>query len=300
MNKLARGLKSKKTFELGVAVSDIFNPFFTTLIKSISKEVRNIGYTIMLCDSDENTDFEKESIGHLLESRVEGLIIAPVGIYSDSFQELKSSNIPTIIVDRIFPNSSFDTVSVDNYKGSCLATEHLIRAGHRKIAIIQGLPGTVTNEQRLKGYKETLKRYQIPLSSNYIVGDDFRILNGYLQTKTLLKYKDPPTAIYATGDLIALGCVQAINEDNLNIPNDISLVTFDDPGYFANLSPPLTAVRQPVQDMGIIAVKLLFDRIHNKNVEQKQIQLNPELIIRNSVKRVSDIIVSEKDKSLVN
>jgi LacI family transcriptional regulator len=299
-NKLARSLKSKKTFEFGVAVSDILNPFFATLIKSISKEVRKIGYTILLCDSDENTDFEKESIEHLLDSRVEGLIIAPVGIHSDYFQEIKSAMTPTIIVDRIFENSIFDTVCVDNYKGSCLATEHLIKEGHRRIAFIQGLLGTVPNEQRLKGYADTLMKYQIPLSPKYIVGDDFRILNGYIQTKTLLKYKKPPTAIFAAGDLIALGCIQAINEDNLTIPHDISLISFDDPEYFAYLSPPMTAIRQPVREMGTIAVKLLFDRIKNRTSEKKQIQLNPELIIRNSVKRISDTVYSESMRVVIN
>jgi LacI family transcriptional regulator len=299
-NKLARSLKSKKTFEFGVAVSDILNPFYTTLIKSISKEIRKIGYTIMLCDSDENMEIEKNSIEHLLESRVEGLIIAPVGIYSDYFQELKNSYIPTVIVDRIFQNSTFDAVYVDNYKGSCLATEYLIREGHRRIAFIQGLPGTFPNEQRLKGYTDTLKKYHIPVSTKYIVGDDFRILNGYLQTKTLLKYKNPPTAIYTASDLIALGCVQAINEENLHIPHDISLISFDDPEYFAHLSPPLSAVRQPVLEMGTIAVKLLFDRIQNKHAEQKQIQLSPQLIIRNSVRKISDSYIRNKEKVLVN
>ena len=158
----------------------------------------------------------------------------------------------------------------------------------------------VPNEQRLKGYADTLTKYQIPLSPKYIVGDDFRILNGYLQTKSLLKYKDPPTAIYAAGDLIALGCIQAINEDNLNIPNDISLVTFDDPGYFAHLCPPLTAVRQPVKEMGIIAVKLLFDRIQNRTIEQKQIQLDPELIIRNSVKKIADTLVHKTSEAMAH
>jgi LacI family transcriptional regulator len=299
-NILARSLKSQKTYEIGVAVSDILNPFFATLIKSISEEVRNIGYTLMLCDSDENANIEKESLRHLLEKRVDGLIIAPVGTYSEYFQEIYKSNIPTILVDRIFQNSLFDTVSVDNYKGSCLATEHLIKEGHNKIAFIQGFPGAVTNEQRLMGYKETLEEYQIPVSAKYIVGDDFRSLNGYLQTKSLLKYKNPPTAIFTAGDLIALGCIEAINEENLKIPQDISLVSFDDPKFFAHLSPPITAVRQPVTKMGIIAVKLLLDRINNNNAEKKQIQLNPELIIRNSVRRISDITVSEETKTIVN
>jgi LacI family transcriptional regulator len=298
-NKIARSLKSKKTFELGVAVSDIFNPFFVTLIKSISKEVRKIGYTILLCDSDDTTEFEKDSIGHLLESRVEGLIIAPVGIYSDYFQELKDSNIPTIIVDRIFPNFVFDSVFVDNYKGSCLATEYLIKCGHRRIAFIQGLPGTVPNSQRLNGFNDTLKNHGIPVPTELIVGNDYRIPNGYLQTKKLLKFNPPPTAIYTASDLITLGAIQAIKEENLTIPHDISLISFDDPGYFAHLSPPMTAVKQPAREMGSIAVKLLFERIKNKSVKQKRVQLNPELIIRNSVNRISETVDSEKMKAVI-
>ena len=299
-NKLARSLKLQKSHEIGVVVPDILNPFFATLTKSISKEIRNIGYTLMLYDSDEDTNLEKEDLVHLLERRVAGFIIAPVGKYSDHIQQLIASKIPIILVDRILKDPMIDTVCVDNYKGSCLAVEHLINEGHRKIAFIQGLQGTITNEQRLRGYKETLARYQIKVSSKYIVGDDFRILNGYLQTKTLLKYKDPPTAIYAAGDLIALGCIQAINEENLKIPRDISLVTFDDPRYFAHLSPPLTAVRQPVTEMGIITVKLLLDRINNRNIEQNNIQLNPKLIVRNSVKRISDTSDSERYKTFSN
>lgn len=299
-NKVARSLKSQKTYEIGIVVSDVLNPFFATLVKSISKEVRNIGYTLMLCDSDENLEFEKESIRQLLEKRVEGLIIAPVGIYSDHFQEIQKARIQTILVDRIFKNSYFDTVSVDNYRGSCLATEHLIKKGHRRIAFIQGLPGVVTNEQRLKGFKDTLKHHEIEICPEYIVGDDFRSLNGYLQTKKLLEYKNPPTAIFAAGDLITLGCIQAINEENLKIPRDISLITFDDPRYFAHLSPPITAIRQPVTEMGIIAVKLLLDRINNEYMEHKEIQLNPQLKIRNSVSKMSNLVMSNNLKMTIN
>jgi LacI family transcriptional regulator len=254
----------------------------------------------MLCDSDESTDFEKDSIGHLLEKRVEGLIIAPVGIESKHFEEIQDANIPTILVDRIFENSFFDTVSVDNYKGSCLATEYLIGEGHTHIAFIQGLPGAITNEQRLKGFKDTLQSHGIEVSSKYIIGDDFRSLNGYLQTKTLLKYNNPPTAIFAAGDLIALGCIQAINEENLKIPRDISLITFDDPRYFAHLSPPITAIRQPVTEMGIIAVKLLLERINNGHMEHKDIQLNPQLVIRNSVRRIVHASRTHKKRQMVN
>jgi LacI family transcriptional regulator len=288
-NKVARSLKSKKSQEVGVVVPDILNPFFAKLTKSINKEIRNVGFTMMLCDSDELTEIEKKSLDHLLERRVAGLIIAPVGIIYDHIQLLKNTNTPTVIVDRIFQNLAYDTVCVDNYKGGYLVTEHLIKEGHRKIAFIQGLPQTTTNENRLRGYTEALKIYRIPINSQYILGDDFRILNGYLQTKTLLKLNDPPTAIFAAGDLIALGAIQAVKEENMEIPRDVSVVTFDDPSYFAHLSPPLTAVKQPVTDMGIIAVKLLLERINGINNKPKYIQLDPQLMIRNSVKKIMEL-----------
>jgi DNA-binding LacI/PurR family transcriptional regulator len=299
-NKLAQSLKSTKTYEIGVVVSDIMNPFFATLVKRISKELRSLGYTLLLCDVDENTDFEKESLYHLVEKRIDGLIIAPVGKKSEHFDEIQKANIPTVLVDRIVPDSPFDTVSVDNYKGSCMATEYLIKEGHMRIAFIQGLSGTVTNEKRLKGFEDTLKKYNLKVPEKYIVGDDFRSLNGYLQTKTLLKFNNPPTAIFTAGDLIALGCIQALIEENLEIPGDISLVTFDNPSYFALLSPPITVVAQPVKKMAESAVKLLIDRIQNDTTEHKQIQFEPEFVIRKSVKRMSYKLFREKSKKRSN
>ena len=282
-DKIARGLKLKRTLEIGVVVPDILNPFFATLVKSISKEVRKIGYTIMLCDSDETPQIEEEAIEHLLEKRVEGLIISAVGIHFNHIKALEKYKLPIVVVDRLFHGLKFDSVCVDNFKGALKATEYLVREGHRKIAIIQGLPGTSTNDARLSGYKTALNNANIAINFKYIVGDDFRRLNGYLQTKTLLKLDDPPTAIFTASDLIAIGAIQAIKEENMKIPDDISIVTFDDPRYVSHLSPPLTAVRQPVTEIGIIAVKLLTNRMKSFYDQIKQICLEPQLIVRNSV-----------------
>jgi len=290
-NILARSLKLKKTHNIGLIVPDVANPFFATLVKSIGKEVRESDYSLILSDSDENISIERDSIHLLLEKRVEGLIIASVGIDDSHLKNLKISKTPVVIVDRYFDELIFDTVCVNNYKGAYLGTQYLIREGHRRIAFIQGLQGTSTNDERLQGYKSALKEANVPVDDKYIVGDDFRSLNGYLQTKTLLNLDQAPTAIFTAGDLIALGAFQAIKEENLHIPDDISIATFDDPSFASHLSPPLTAIRQPIKEMGIIAVKLVLEKIENFNRDAKKVILEPQLVVRNSVSKVFEPVI---------
>lgn len=287
-NILARGLKLKKTHDIGVIVPDISNPFFATLVKNIGEEVQKIGYSLILCDSDENISIEQKAIKLLLEKRVEGLIVASVGVNDSHLKSLEKNKIPIVIVDRCFYDLNFDTVGVKNYNGSYLGVQYLIGQGHKRIAFIRGLEGTSTNDERLEGYRQALNKAGIPIRKKYIVGDDFRSLSGYLQTKILLNLDQPPTAIFTAGDLIALGAYQAIKEENLHIPKDISIATFDDPLFAPHLSPPLTAIKQPVYEMGIIAVKLIIDRLHDSNKERKRILLEPQLVVRDSVSRISE------------
>jgi len=175
---------------------------------------------------------------------------------------------------------------VDNYQGAYDAVDYVIRSGHSRIAIIQGLPHTYTSTKRLEGYKDALKKHHIDVDSTLIVGNDFRKENGYIETKFLLNLEKPPTAIFATSDLITLGALEAIYEDKLRIPEDISLIAFDDIDFGPFLISPLTAVAQPREMMGEIAVKLLKEQIDNQtgSKEPKRIVLKPELIVRGSVK----------------
>ena len=286
-NMLARGLRLNQTHEVGVVVPDISNPFFATLVKSMAGELRKTGYSIFVCDADENTKLEAESLQILLEKKVDGLILAPVGLESAHLKKVAQSNIPFILVDRSFEELAVDSVSVDNFRGAYLAVQHLIREGHKHIAFIQGLPGTYVNEGRLQGYKRALLDAKIPVDEKLIAGEDFRNYNGYLETKLLLKLPTPPTAIFTAGDLIAMGALEALREEQRRVPQDISLVTFDDPSFATYLSPALTAVAQPVDKMGEIAVKLLFRRMRTPEGEPKKILLEPQLIVRDSVARVS-------------
>ncbi len=289
-NSLARGLRLQQTHEIGVVVPDLSNPFFATLVKSIAGELRKSGYSIIVCDSDENTAIEQESIQLLLDKRVDGLIIAAVGLENSHLKKFEKNKIAFVAVDRCFAELNVDTVSVDNVRGAYLAVQHLLREGHRRIALIQGLPGTHVNVGRLRGYKQALKEARIAVEDKLIVGDDFRTYNGYLETKLLLKLEEPPTAIFTASDLIALGALEALKEDGRRIPQDIALVTFDDPSFATYLSPALTAVAQPVEKMGEMAVKLLLRRMQSPHGEPRKILLEPRLVIRDSVARFSQVL----------
>lgn len=289
-NKLARGLRLQKTHQIGVIVPDISNPFFATMVKSVSKEARKEGYSIIVCDSDEDSNIEEESLKALLENRVDGLLIAAVGQHDAHIKELHRSRIPLVMLDRWFEDMEVDAISVDNVKGAYLATQYLLREGHKKIAFLQGLRGTNANDGRLRGYLMAMKDAGVPARPEYTAGDDFGTLNGYLETKSLLQLAEPPTAIFAAGDLITLGVLQALKEESVSVPKDMSLVTFDDPSFASYLSPPLTAIEQPIERMGEVGVKLLIRHMRSSDAQFKRVLLEPRLMVRESVAHLSQLI----------
>ncbi|MCF8266340.1 MAG: LacI family transcriptional regulator, partial [Melioribacteraceae bacterium] len=239
-NELARGLRLKKSNTIGLLVPDISNPFFAHVTHIIQQYAYSEGYTLIVCNTNEDISLEIDHIDLLRRKGVDGFIILPVGTESAHIKELANRNFPFVLMDRIFENLDSNAVVVDNQKGSYQAVKHLIDNGHTRIAIIQGLKKTSTNSARLKGYSEALREANIELDDRLIVGNDFRRENGYIETKLLLKRKDPPTAIFSTGDLITLGILEAMSEESKSIPKDISLVSFDDIDYAPFLVAPLT------------------------------------------------------------
>jgi LacI family transcriptional regulator len=283
-NHIARGLRLKKTQTIGLVVPDISNPFFAYVTRVIQTFAYSAGYSLIVCNTDENIKTEVEQIELLRSKGVDGFIIMPVGVKYDHLEELLYDNIPIVLLDRCFDELQTNSVVVNDYKGAFQAVEHLLAYGHKRIAIVQGLANTYTNSARLKGYKDALAKYNIPLDENFIVGNDFRKENGYIETKILLKLENPPTAIFTTSDLITIGALQAITEEGCKIPDNISLVSFDDTDFAPFLSAPLTAVSQPKELMGEVAVKLLIEDMKSKGQkEKKRIVLDPKLIIRSSV-----------------
>lgn len=281
-NLYAANLRTGKSKTIALIVPSLSNPFFATIANGVNTEIRKYGYITIISDSDENPDNEIKELEQLNAMNIEGLIIAPCGNKWRHIKEVYDQQLPVICIDRYFEDLDLPYVSSDNYDGAFHATKYLINNGHTSIACIQGIRESITNRLRVKGFTEALEDSGV---SNYcIVGDDFTIQNGYLETKLLLQQKVRPTAILTLSNTIAMGCMKALKEDNVRIPDDLSIITFDEHPYLDYLSTPLTCVAQPVNDIIQIAVKFLFSRLENKDMPVTKVLLKPKIIIKDSVK----------------
>jgi LacI family transcriptional regulator len=282
-NHVARGLRLNRTDSIGLVAPDISNPFFAGIIKRVQNVANEMGYSLLVCDSDERLESEIEHVNLMFRNRVDGLIVMAVGNSSEHFVEWLETGRPLVFIDRCFDELPADSISVDNYSGARQGVEHLIAAGHRRIAFIQGLADTFTNRARLAGYRDALAEAGIPVPEELIVGGDYREERGYMETKLLMSLAHPPTAIFATSDLITLGVFRAVYEEDLSIPEDVSLVMFDDFEFAPYMRCPPTAIRQPKKLMGELAVKMLDSAIHGRSDQEKRVRLKTKLIERDSV-----------------
>lgn len=286
-NRIARGLKLEKTETIGLIIPDIANPYFGSIAKTIEVEARNSGYSIILCDSLDDEATEAELLQLMAGRKVDGIIIAPTGKSSRHVAEIQQQGIPVMVIDRYLPDTDLPFVTTDNYRGGFLATQYFIEKGHRNIACVQGINDISANSDRVKGYRDTLQKHGISVNETMILGTDFGEENGYVQTQKLLKMADRPTAIFALSNLISLGVLRALKGAQLSVPEDISIVSFDEQPYSAFLSCPMTTVEQPREEIGKLAFKNLLRKIkkpHGEKIENTMIK--PRLIIRDSVKNV--------------
>jgi len=284
-NHFASNLKSGKSDTIALIVPSLNNPFFANMASTINTEIRKYNYITIIVDSDENLEIEKMELRQVISRNIEGLIIIPCGNYSEDIKQLHINGLPIICIDRYFEDLDIPFVSTDNYEGAVNATKHLLENGHSRIACIQGVLQSTPNRLRVKGFKDSMMAAGI--TSYSIVGNDFSEQNGYLETRLLLQQKERPTAIFTLSNTIALGCLKALEEMNVRIPDDISLITFDDHPYLDYLSTPISCIAQPVTDICKVAVKFLFSRINNNEVSINQLLLKPEIIFRDSVRRIN-------------
>lgn len=288
-NQLARGLRLKKTLTIGLVIPDIANPFFSAIARQVALGARRHGYSVILCDSQDSVELERQSIDLLRSRHVEGMAICPVGMEAGHLAELGRGGLPLVLVDRYFPEEPLPYVACDHYAGAREATELLLDHGHRRIACLQGLRGTAPNELRLQGHREALGARGIAVDEGLIAGDSFSEQSGYIETKLLLRAGRPFTAILALSNLIALGALRALAEEKRRIPEDISIIAYDEQPYSAYLATPMTTVAQPCAEMGDVAVKLLFDQILAPHREPVGGVLLPtSLIVRKSVRGIGE------------
>ena len=283
-NYFAANLKSGKSNTIGLIIPSLSNPFFANIASIINNEVRKHGYTLVIADSNEEFETEKMVVQQFVARNIEGLIIVPCGSAVEHLEQINSQGLPLILLDRYFENSNIPFVATDNFEGAVMATKNLLDYGHSFIACIQGVKKSMPNKLRLNGFKETM--HKAGKEDIRIVGDDFSVQNGYLETKLMLQWQERPTAIFTLSNTIAMGCLKALKEEKIQVPEDISIITFDDHPYLDFLATPITSIAQPVEHICKIALRYLFSRINDDEESiANQVILKPELKIRESVKR---------------
>jgi len=280
-NILARGLKTKKIQTIGMLIPDIANPFFAGLARGVEDTANIHGYNVILCNTDDLLSKEKTYIRLLEERQVEGLILATAKIRDNIIGELEKSRFPYVLLSRNIKGIHKNSISIDDIAGGYLATNYLINLGHRNIAHITGPYNTTVAQDRIKGYKKALQDFRVPFNKAYVSEGDFRIKGGYQAMKRFLRLKIPPSAVFTANDLLAFGAIEAIRENGYDVRADFSIVGFDDIRLSSYLSPPLTTIRQPILEMGSMAISKLLERIINR-ISHKNILIKPELIERKS------------------
>jgi len=287
-NAIARGLKTKRTFTLGLIVSDITNLFSPIIARGLEDVASENGYDVIVSNTDELLEKEKAQIDSLIEERVDGIVIAPTGKSDEKFSLLRSQGIPFVFVDRYVDSVRADLVASNNKEGGYRATEYLIENGHRRIGIVLGLESITSSRERFEGYREALQDNDIEPDEQLVVRGDYRLQGGKQATRELMELESPPSAIFATNAMSNLGALKAINELGLNCPEDVSLIGFDDFNWVEIFDPPLTVMAQQPHKIGYEAGKLLLGRLHQKDVQEyKSIRLDTELIERESVAKKS-------------
>lgn len=280
-NGFASDLKRTKTNTIALILSDMSGPYFSELIKGVQEVTASHQYDLIACSSlggDRST-----ATKFLREKRVDGAIILANNVSTQLIEESAREDFPIIVLDRDVQNPFAIHVKVDNRHGAYQATEHLIENGHRSIGYISGPHDSHDNEERFKGFSDALKNYEIPFQSRFKISGNFTRDGGYRATKMLIAQQQLPDALFYANDEMAIGGLQAFSEKGIAIPDDVSIVGFDDIQLSEYVNPPLTTVKQPKYEAGALAVHTIFQMLAGEKVD-KSFELSTEFVKRSSVR----------------
>jgi LacI family transcriptional regulator len=281
---LARSLRMRRSGLIGLLVPDASNPFFAAIARRATILAEQNGLSTLLADSHDSIKHEEEMLIHLQSRQVEGLMICPVGPASAHLQSLEDTRANVVVVDRWFSGVHFTTVTSENERGAYTATRAMLEKGHRSIGCLQGRPGTSSNDERLEGFQKALRESKLKQHPQLVRGDDFSEDSGYRSTCEILDADLGVTAIFAFSNQNALGALRAFAERGLEIPQDISLVAFDDAPFAEYLTAPLSVIRQDVETIGGVAAELLIEQIRTGKKPEKLLHRVPvEFVQRQSI-----------------
>lgn len=289
-NQLAVGLITKKTNTIGLIVPDISNTFFGELAKGAEKEASSCAYNIILCNTNDNPDKDVEYLNILLDRGVDAVIMVPSANSADSMAKkcltlMEQCQKPLVLVDRIKMGEKHTSISVDHEQGGYIATKYLIENGHTRIGCITGPLGMLNSRLRFLGFKKALKDSDIRFQAKYVEEGNYHVEDGERLAEGLFENK--VTAIFAFNDLMAYGVYKAAAKHGCRIPEDISVVGFDDLFYSGIMEVPLTTIHQPSYEIGEAAVKRIVELVKDENTKKEAIIFKPKLIVRNSVQNIN-------------
>jgi LacI family transcriptional regulator len=290
-NMLARSLKSNTSNDIGVIIPTISNPFYSSVILGIEKEADKRGYNLLLCNTFRDVEKEKRYLQSLYEKQVKGVIISTLG--ARNIEEYIEKGLEFVLLDQKIDNLECSFISFDCFKGAYMAVEYLIQNGHRKIAFVSSPLTKWTRKETFKGYKAALTDNGIAVEEEYfLIGsheeeideEGFEFKNGKEMADEFIKRKLDATAVLAVNDMTAFGFIQQMYLHGKRVPDDISVIGFDDISFAKMFSPPLTTVQYPAYEVGRLAAMLLLDKLSGNNHSNMSVNLHPKLVIRDSVK----------------
>ena len=288
-NSVARSLKMNNTRTIGMLVTTSAHPFFAEVVQAVEDLCFELGYNLILCNTENQPERQLMHVRMLMEKRVDGLLI----ICTDTPPALQTllqqhRQLPLVMLDWSRESDFADIIHDNAQIGGYLAGKYLIEQGHRQFACITGHLAKGTSQLRLQGFKKALAEAELALPATAIVEGDFESESGYQGMQQLLREKSPMTAVFAFSDTMAFGAICAITQAGLRVPEDISVLGYDDVNMARFTSPPLTTISHPKRTLGRWALELLLKRIQQKAHQQAQLELTPRLVVRDSVCPPSD------------
>jgi LacI family fructose operon transcriptional repressor len=277
-NLIARSLRVQKSAKIGLVVSDIRNPFFTAIGRAVEDAAYEQGYSVLMCNTDENPEKEELYLNLLRDENVAGVIFSPTQQFNIAAHTY-DGRMPFVIIDRSVDPKEADMVLLDNVSAAYELTNHLIANGYRSLAGLFGDAST-TGQDRHRGFLKALEEHQLRPAGVHFVPP--RIKQGYDATLALLAGSDRPDAIFTSNSLLTAGSFQAMRDKKISVPGEIALVGFDETTWGAMVDPPITVMAQPTEEIGRTATELLFQRIQEPNRATKLVMLKGSLIARES------------------
>ena len=285
---VARSLKSNTTKTIGMLIPNCSNPYFAEIVRSVEDHCFGAGYTLILCNTDDDPHRQGVYLQVLSEKRIDGMIIISTGEDEALRRSLQGLPIPTVLLDREIDEVHCDLVETAHLQGGVMATQHLIDLGHRRIACLSGPADLNPSAQRIEGWRTALAQSGLTAQAQDLLWhSDFTSQGGFTAMQSILASPQPPTAVFVCNDLMCIGALSAAHEAGVRVPQDMSLIGFDDIELARFASPALTTIAQPKHRIGVAAVDMLLERIQGGRVQARKVLFQPALVVRHSTAGVT-------------